>query len=206
MRRLDIGSAKWAAMAALAIAPCALANTIYTYTGNPFTTIVGTPGVPNRYTTSDFIDVMLTLANPLPANLALTALTSGVVSLQMTDGGNGPTVDPLGTVNAIIVSTDATGAISQWNILSISQAAGIPTTVFGTSNDPNATQATGDLATVTNAAGTIVEAGANVDNPGIWSAATQVPEPAGYALAIAGLAALALWRKVQGKAKTRPLG
>ena len=190
---------------ALALGPCATANTIYTYTGNSFTTIVNLPSIPPVYSTSDFIDVMLTLAAPLPANMPLGALTSGVVSLQMTDGGAGPSIDPLGAVNAIIVATNDTGAISQWNILSISQVNGV-TTVFGTSNDPNATQATGDLASVTSAAGLIVQAGLNQNNPGIWSAATDVPEPAGYLLTFAGLAALALLRKASGRTKPRPLG
>jgi hypothetical protein len=54
------------------------------------------PDVTNSYSTTDFIQVTLTTVNPLPANLPLIVLTSGVVSLQMTDGSSGPSVDPLG--------------------------------------------------------------------------------------------------------------
>jgi hypothetical protein len=204
MRRRNLKGAKWAVMAgtALALGPCAAANTVYTYQGNPFNMFIGT-----TYNSSDFVDVMLTLAAPLPANLPLGALTSGVVSLQMTDGGAGPSVDPLGTVNAIIVSTDANGGISQWNILSLSQANGL-STLFGTSNDPNATQATGDLSTVTtltSLAPSIVEAGLNTNHPGVWSVTTSVPEPSGYLLTLAGLAALTLLRKASSRTKPRQL-
>ena len=88
MRRRNISCLKWAAMAALAIAPCAGANTLYTYIGNPFTTIVGTPGVPDKYNTSDFIEVMLTTVNPLPVNMSvMTPIDpTQIVSFQITDG------------------------------------------------------------------------------------------------------------------------
>jgi hypothetical protein len=78
------------------------------------------------------------------------------------------------------VSTDATGAISQWNIIrgTTSAASGL-TTIFGTSNDPNAVKATGDLATVYSTAGGELYAGYNHNNPETWLAAiTSVPNQA----------------------------
>jgi hypothetical protein len=190
---------KWAAMAALAIAPCAGANTIYTYVGNPFTTIVGTPGVPNRYTTSDFIEVMLTTVNPLPANMSvMTPIDpTQIVSFQITDS-----VDPMGPINAIFIGTDPNGAINQWNILNLSQAAN-PNTTFGTADFPGTVA---DLAAITNVDGTRVEAGLNQNSPGIWSVTASVPEPGTWLLTMAGLAALVVLSKARNRAKARPLG
>jgi hypothetical protein len=201
MRRRNIWCAKWAAMVGLALAlgPCAAANTLYTYIGNPFTAIVGTPGVPDKYNTSDFIEVMLTTVNPLPANMSvMTAIDpTQIVAFQITDG-----VDPMGPINAIFIGTDPNGAINQWNILNISQTNN-PNTTFGTGNFPGAVA---DLAAVTNVDGARVQAGSNQNMQGIWTVTAGVPEPATWLLTIAGLAALAVWRTVQGKAKVRPLG
>jgi hypothetical protein len=199
MRRRNVMGAKWAAITVLAITPCAGANTIYTYVGNPFTTIVGTPGVPNRYTTSDFIEVMLTTVNPLPANMSvMTPIDpTQIVSVQITDG-----VDPMGPINAIFIGTDPNGAINQWNILNISQTNN-PNTTFGTGNFPGAVA---DLAAVTNVDGARVEAGLNQNMQGIWTVTAGVPEPATWLLTIAGLAALVVLSKARSRAKARPLG
>ena len=135
MRRQNLTGANWVAMTGLALVlgPCATANTLYTYTGNAFNQFVNTPGVPNPYTSSDFIEVMLTTVSPLVNTSATNAVDpSQIVSFQMTDGGNGPTIDPLGPGIGIGIGTDALGAITGWDIVSTSP--GAVTTTFGTSN------------------------------------------------------------------------
>jgi large repetitive protein len=145
--------AKWAAVASLALAlgPWAEANTTYTYTGNPFNQFVNPTTGPNPYNTSDFIQVTFTTVSPLPPSQPFPYFPSDVVSIQMTDGGNGPSVDPMGTVGCsasstvctgIAVATDANGAITQWVIFSAtcpnSGCITTPTSgfqsVFGTEN------------------------------------------------------------------------
>ena len=52
--------------------------TTYVYTGNPFTNVSG------RYTTSDFVSGMLTLAGPLAANMPLTIVSP--IAFSFSDG------------------------------------------------------------------------------------------------------------------------
>ena len=85
----------------------ASAVAIYTYTGNPFTVVLG------PYTTDNFISATLTLDNPLAANLASVDVTgfSGF-SLTMSDGQQilTDTTPGLTTVSAT-VSTNMNGNI-----------------------------------------------------------------------------------------------
>ena len=207
MRKRNLKGVKSAAMAviALAVVPYAGANTLYTYIGNPFTVFVNTPGVPNPYTSSDFIEVMLTTVSPLVNTSATSPVDpSQIVSFQMTDGGNGPTIDPLGPGIGIGIGTDALGAITGWDIVSTSP--GAVTTTFGTSN-LGPTGVVGDVAARTDVTGAEVAGGAVRNNAGTWSIATvSVPEPGTWLLAMAGFLALAVLRQKQGRAKARPLG
>jgi hypothetical protein len=107
-------------LAALPSTP-ALADTVYTYTGNPFTS----DGNPLLYsfsyppfTPSDSVTGSFTLASPLEANLPILgpdgftsvtptsfSFTDGVNTLSNTDSFEYLTLD---------VGTDGTGAINQW--------------------------------------------------------------------------------------------
>jgi hypothetical protein len=86
------------------------ADTIYTYTGNPFTTAV------SPYTTNDFISGFIVLATPLgndvppsqidPLNFSFT---DGIITIPAP--GN-----PLGTVFDMIIQTDSKGLPMFWTI------------------------------------------------------------------------------------------
>ena len=90
-----------------------MANTIYTYTGNSFTTVSG------PYTTSDFVSGSVTLSSALGSNFA-SALGPGfsntvtVVSFSFTDGVK--TYTPLSPLNYIYFYflTDPSGNIENW--------------------------------------------------------------------------------------------
>src|SRR5215469_13554072 len=82
--------------------------TTYDYTGNPFTSAI------SPYTTSDFVTAMVTLANPLPANMALTVVTPTAFSLS--DGVQ--TITNLtASSSSFEFATGPTGQITQWDIL-----------------------------------------------------------------------------------------
>jgi PEP-CTERM motif len=101
----------------------AWADTVYTYTGNPFTSN-GNPLLYSYsyppFTPSDSVTGSFTLASPLEANLPILgpdgfttvtptsfSFTDGVNTLSNTDSFEYLTLD---------VGTDATGAINQWII------------------------------------------------------------------------------------------
>ena len=80
--------------------------TTYRYTGNHFTFATG------PYTTSMFVTVMLTLADPLPANFDGTVTPT---AFTVTDGVqtiNNHNADPIDVVFQF--ATDATSIITQW--------------------------------------------------------------------------------------------
>jgi hypothetical protein len=168
----------------------ARADVIYTYTGNNFT-IVSSP-----YTTSDHVTASLTFATALPANLPLR--TSEIpIAYSFNDGVQtiNSINEPISTVFAllVLVSTDAAGAIKQWQV-------GVETTgpngpFIGSDNDISASVildsgALGNLSTQPFAE--------SINSPGTWTVTTasSVPEPSS-----AGLTALAL--TVLGWIRTR---
>ena len=82
--------------------------TTYQYTGNPFTSVFGTP-----YTTSDFVSGMLTLAGPLASNFNGTVTPT---AFTFSDG-----VQTFTNLNAVFFSsflfvTGPTGQITGWDI------------------------------------------------------------------------------------------
>jgi hypothetical protein len=104
----------------LAVLPStsALADTTYTYTGNPFNTLNGV------YTTSDFVSGSFTVATPLAPDTPYGAITPG--SFSFSDGHQ--TLDASNTSTAFFgVATDDTGNIVGWYIALIDAEANIQT-------------------------------------------------------------------------------
>ena len=113
--------------------PPVFAQATYNYSGNPFTLfscgpsnpgpgtiLCSTPSPANpltSYTATDHVTATLTLATPLPANLAITDVrTSPGFALSMNDGQHTVTnSDAVGMFAE--VSTDGTGQIVQWRLV-----------------------------------------------------------------------------------------
>jgi hypothetical protein len=156
------------------------ADTIYSYTGNPFT-FAASP-----YTTNDFISGSFDLATPLDNNLPLTAITP--TSFSFFDGVRTFHSATPGVFSSFNIQTDATGTPDHWNIfISIPPSF----TALTTANlaPPQITD------TITFPPITGPRAG-NLNNPGTWSV---VPGPIvgaglpGFLAACVGL--LAWWRR-----------
>src|SRR5262249_35833171 len=102
----------------LACGPLVLhANTIYTYTGNPFTTIIDNASTSGTYTTSMNVSVALEFAAPLVANRPLGPVTP--LHWSFSDGRK-----VLTDVNSNIsshnaVETDGSGKIQSWDLQAI---------------------------------------------------------------------------------------
>jgi hypothetical protein len=120
---------------AFGLAPSAKADTVYTYTGQPFTTFIsfiGTTGS-DKYACPSICSLKgsFTIAAPLGDNLALQAIspsrfsfTDGVFRIGNTDHGL--------FVLSFDVGTDATGTIDSW-VISFGQQFPFGRRNFGTS-------------------------------------------------------------------------
>jgi hypothetical protein len=165
------------AMLAIGLAQSASADTIYTYTGNPFTTFntplpSGISGVTGSFT----------LNNPLGANFSGSVTPS---SYSFSDGAT--TLTQLNSIpTAFLILTDAAGNIGEWKInpatsgtISIAtlNCGSLLGCIGGSTIDSTAyAQSTGGFAF-------------NFNSPGTWSStgSTVTPEPSSLFLLGSGL-------------------
>jgi hypothetical protein len=171
----------------------ASATTTYEYTGNPFTTFMG-----NAYTSADHVTASFTLQDPIPANASNLDLfnpaclgppMSGcpvfVAPLKISDGlqtffrnAQSPllcqVMDPIAACGTLVVSTDAMGRITSWNIgASTSEAPGIFFGVSTVSGVEFGKSDAGEMNGCVFSASTCASA-SNQGVPGTW---TVTPEP-----------------------------
>jgi len=167
-----------------------MAASIYTYTGNDFTTATGPV-----LTTSDSITGSFTVATPLAANLDGVSVTP--VSFSFTDGADvfSNTSPNIGVCSCsptfADISTDASGNIINWDI----------SFTLGELGSTSMTTVDANLGVIR---GLVIEDSANFDNTGTDTASNSIdagrwttgtasaaPEPGSLVLLGMGLAGLA---------------
>jgi hypothetical protein len=165
---------------AILIATPTRADTIYTYTGNPFNEFRGAAACPPLCSISG----SFTVEQPLPSNFLLLAPLPPL-SFSFTNGST--TITQSDPHDEFFVGTDSHGDISSWVFLLVSQGvADIFTTTFGT-----ATHIPADFTCQGNPCSGFAAVN---DNPGAWSVST-VPEPSSLILLGTGVLSLAgAWR------------
>ncbi len=140
-----------------------LADTTYTYTGNPFFSVATSA----PYTDSDFISGSFTVASPLAANLS--SLSPDVItpeSFTFTDGIDTDTnADAQDQVpNFSIFGTDSSGNITEWTIgFWFGSGSIFMSTIYGFGDSDAVFQTEGQ--------------GLNFADPGTWAMSTTSAPP-----------------------------
>lgn len=172
------------------------ADTIYTYTGNAYTSCSGT------YTctgTSPFLSATLDVAAGTPlANLPPVQngggganITADILSFSITDGAGLSLTQANTTLASFLIGTDASGDIASWDIFASTLGSSGPTMFAQTFSIPSIQFSTDQSGTSLNN-GTF-RYGENHD-PGTWVMATT-PEPSSLILLGTGfLSIVGVWR------------
>ena len=148
-------------LAALPSTP-ALADTVYTYVGNPFTSGYSTPLPDGPYTTSDFVTVSFTVSTPLASNLFYN-LTPTVFTF--TDGA-GMVDNTTATYLLLEINTDGSGNPISWIIQAQTSGSGHD---IETVNEASFIR---DFAAINGQNGLVL------DDPGTWTSESTDPTPA----------------------------
>jgi hypothetical protein len=160
-----------------------MADTIYTYTGNDFTSF-STFNQSQVYSSNDSVSVEFTLSAPLAASLVNALITPA--SFNFSDGYQSIT-DATSAFDWFEITTDADGNIAAWDVFAENDNGEVNTTnepAAGIVNDIGASET-----------GVSDAVGQNDNSPGIWTESTAdpiaTPEPASLFLAATGLLGVA---------------
>ena len=173
-------------------AASARADSIYTYTGNPFTVFSGLDACPPVCNLSGFF----TLASPLAANLPFEAITP--TAFNFTDGSVTVT-EGASEGGRLEVATDSVGNISFWEIaLGSGQPFGPGVcTSLDSLRDPTGTPQDNSLSALCSSGAFTGTALVNA-NPGRWSSSTTgVPEQGTLILILVGIGLVGIARTVK---------
>ncbi len=163
------------------------ANVLYEYTGNTFDGFFGDP-----YYEGYFVSVSLTMASLLPPNLVEADIAPYVLDFSFNDGLQTMT-KASASGGPFIASTDASGAITQWNLDTVRQQTCeicMPTFFYITTRNIGFVQDAGCQY------GGLPEqrCGFADNNSGTWT--TIVPEPSTLVLSILGMSIVAAARRL----------
>jgi hypothetical protein len=159
------------------------ADTVYTYTGNPFNEFEGLTCPLDCAISGSF-----TVASPLPDNLALGLIAT--LAFSFTDGNitiNKSSVF-IGS-GGVEVGTNSSGDVTSW-IISF--------TVFPSFNFLQTTNQPGaafDRVIVHSTGGIEFPRAANVSDPGVWTSTVAAPEPTSIGLMLLGIGLVFAMRK-----------
>jgi hypothetical protein len=167
-----------------------MADTTYTYTGDPYTTFSS----PTLYTTSDFVSGSFTVSAPLHGSLFQATILP--TSFDFSDGVY--TATPADTVStgyplgrwSFTIWTDGNGDITQWLIGFVVYSNNQELVTFGTANGEGVVY--DDSASY---AGSVPEEDGSNSSAGTWTESTTTdpvvtPEPSSFALLGTGLLGL----------------
>jgi PEP-CTERM motif len=144
-----------------------LADTVYTYTGNSFTSYYGSP---SPFTAADFVSGSLTVATRLGDNLSDQAISP--TSFSFSNGIDTLTnTDPNVNDAVFHVSTDAAGAIDKWIVYIQTDTLVVSSRLFGTVEDY------GVAGEASIPGGSIVEEGLVLNDAGTWSSNAPLMDP-----------------------------
>ncbi len=196
------------ALSAICSSP-ASAATIYTYTGQLFAFVTNNPAQPLSYDKTMSVTGSFTVASPLAAGLSLQDISADLLSFSFNDGLG--TLTNANAQGSFVVTTDASGALTQWLIqiatpLEIGFNEEIDTLNFfpGGGKDVDDQADVFDCTQISGGGKCTLFAENSADsplNPGTWSAAAEPPPPtplpAALPLFATGLGIMGLfgWRR-----------
>ena len=172
----------FAALIAMHLAPSAMADTIFTYTGNNYASCGGTYCSGGPYALSVTFDT--TMMGSALDNLPLTNIAATITSFKFSDG-SGLTLNKSSAASSNIeIATNASGNVTAWFVGAYANSA-------NTQMQTNLNSPFGPISGADFSETTAFFAGnyGIVGTPGTWTV-SGVPEPETYAMMLAGLGLL----------------
>jgi len=170
---------------AIGLAQSARAQTVYTYTGNPYTTCLGTYCSGGPFALSITFDT--TLTGSALDSLTLSNITADISTFSFTDG-SGLNINQSNAYlppTFFFIATDASGAITDWIIVTWLTANGPEMTTRYDGTPANTFDASEYFS-----GGTLIDYGYNTAQ-GTWSSPmSNTPEPSTALLYLTGLLGL----------------